>query len=641
MRMRQFLLLFLLITLTASCAAKRNQLSSPNGKITAEVQATKGDAYGHASLTITYRDGSDKHTLFDNLLTGMKTDRQNLADSLRLVAVSAANEIIENYQMITGKESNCSNHAFEQVYRFENPRGEKIDLILRTYDDGVAFRYRFNSTIDQENITHEATTYPIAEGVNRWIQPYHIDYEGFYTLTQSGVPDQEPRRNSINGLWTYPLLLEPHDSLFVLITEANIQRGQCGSQLTNTDDSTHYRVHPADDALPFTGTWVSPWRVLIIGALSDIVESTLVTDVSEPSKVTDISWITPGPAAWIYWAYNNGSNDFQRVKEYIDLAAEMQWPYNLIDWKWNEMGNGGTVEDAVQYAGEKGVKSLLWYNSSTSWNGEGAPGPLYVLNGKESRVNEYQKLDEMGVSGIKVDFFNGDGHKEMDYYIDLLEDAVDHRLLINFHGATLPRGWQRTYPHMMTVEAVYGAEWYNNRPILTDRAARHNTTLPFTRNVVGPMDYTPGTFSDSQHPHITSHGHELALTVVFESALKHMPDRPESYRSLPQTVKEFLSGLPTSWDETKLLSGYPGEEVIMARRKGDRWYIGGLNGSDEARTLSFDLSALTDGNGKITLMKDGTAERSFEIEERSVPMGTDTNIHINCLPRGGFVAVIN
>ena len=178
----------------------------------------------------------------------------------------------------------------------------------------------------------------------------------------------------------------------------------------------------------------------------------------------------------------------------------MQWPYNLIDWKWNEMGNGGTVNDAVQYAAEKEIKTLLWYNSSTSWNGEGAPGPLFVLNGKESRLNEYRKLNEMGVSGIKVDFFNGDGHEEMNYYLDLLEDAIDAQLLINFHGATLPRGWQRTYPHMMTVEAVYGAEWYNNRPILTERAARHNATLPFTRNVVGPMDYTPGTFSDSQHP---------------------------------------------------------------------------------------------------------------------------------------------
>ncbi len=641
MKMRYILQLALLMAITTSYAAGSHHLISPNGKISTEVRTTKGDVFGHTSLTITYRDGSNNHTLFDNLLAGIKTDRQNLADSLRLVSVSAPGEIVEEYRMITGKESDCSNHAFERVYTFENPQGEKIDLIVRAYDDGVAFRYRFNSIGDGENITEESTTYPIGEGTRRWIQPLKIDYEGFYTLTQSGIPDPDPRTGSMNTSWSYPLLLEPADSIFVLITEANIQRGQSGSHLNNAAHSSAYRLQLADKVLPVAGSWVSPWRVLIIGTLADIVESTLVTDVSEPSKVADTSWIIPGPAAWIYWASNNGSNDFQQVKAYIDLAAEMQWPYNLIDWKWNEMGNGGTVADAVQYAGKKGVKSLLWYNSSTSWNGEGAPGPLYVLNEKESRVNEYQKLNEMGVAGIKVDFFNGDGHEEMNYYIDLLEDAVDHRLLINFHGATLPRGWQRTYPHMMTMEAVYGAEWYNNRPILTERAARHNATLPFTRNVVGPMDYTPGTFSDSQHPHITTHGHELALTVLFESALQHMPDRPESYRSLPEPVRVFLSGLPTAWDETRLLSGYPGEYVVMARRKGDVWYIGGINGTDTARTLSLNTTSFAGTNRKITLMKDGAEERSFDIEERAGATGTATTIEINCLPRGGFAAVIN
>lgn len=175
----------------------------------------------------------------------------------------------------------------------------------------------------------------------------------------------------------------------------------------------------------------------------------------------------------------------------------------------------------------------------------------------------------------------------MDYYIDLLEDAAKYKLMVNFHGATIPRGWQRTYPHLMTMEAVYGAEWYNNKPILTDRAAEHNVTLPFTRNVIGSMDYTPGTFSDSQHPHITTCGHELALSVVFESALQHMPDRPEVYSSLPRKVREFLSGLPTAWDDTKLLCGYPGADIVLARRKGDVWYIGGLNGTNENKTLSF------------------------------------------------------
>ncbi|NLD23974.1 MAG: glycoside hydrolase family 97 protein [Bacteroidales bacterium] len=427
---------------------------------------------------------------------------------------------------------------------------------------------------------------------------------------------------------------------YMMITEANITYGQSASRIINKEDNNKYQIKIADAKVPISGTWVSPWRLLIIGSLADIVESTLVTDVSEPSKVTNTSWIVPGPASWIYWAYNNGSNNFQLVKEYVDLAVEMNWPYNLIDWKWNEMGNGGNVDDALKYADEKGVKSMLWYNSSTNWNGEGAPGPLYILNEKESRVNEYKMLHDKGVAGIKVDFFNGDGHEEMNYYIDLLEDAIDYKLMLNFHGATIPRGWQRTYPHMMTVEAVYGAEWYNNLPLLTNRAAKHNATLPFTRNVIGSMDYTPGTFTDSQHPHITSHGHELALTVVFESAIQHMPDRPESYLTLPNPVKEFLSKLPTAWDETKLLDGYPGDYVVLARRKGTTWYIGGLNGEESPQTLSFDVNELVSTFNNISIIKDGAEERSFDFENITDISGIDQPLEVNCLSRGGFVSII-
>jgi hypothetical protein len=304
------------------------------------------------------------------------------------------------------------------------------------------------------------------------------------------------------------------------------------------------------------------------------------------------------------------------------------------------MANGGNIQDAIKYAHEKGVKPMLWYNSGTSWLGPGAPGPLDRLNTKENREKEFAWLKESGVAGIKVDFFGVDGADIINYYMDILEDAAKYRLLINFHGATIPRGWQRTYPHMMTVEGVYGAEWYNNKPMLTGRAAVHNTTLPFTRNVIGPMDYTPGTFSDSQHPHITSNAHELALPVVFESALQHMPDKPSVYDSLPDDIKKFLSGMPTVWDETRLLGGYPGVDIIIARRKGEVWYIGALNGTDDARTLNFTPASLSAQGKTITLFKDGADDRNFAIE-KDVPLtDADRKIEVECLPRGGFAAII-
>ena len=235
----------------------------------------------------------------------------------------------------------------------------------------------------------------------------------------------------------------------------------------------------------------------------------------------------------------------------------MGWPYDLIDAEWDRM-RGGDIEDALAYARQKGVRPIVWYNSSTNWI-NGAPTPYYRLNDREDRRREFQWLRDNGAAGVKVDFFRGDKVEDMDYYLDILEDAAEYSLTVNFHGATLPRGWQRTYPHMVSVEAVYGAEWYNNTPLLTTEAARHNATLPFTRNVVGPMDYTPGTFSDSQHPHITTDCHELALTILFESGIQHMPDRPETYRSLPGKVRSLLSTLPSAWDDTRLLAGYPGD----------------------------------------------------------------------------------
>ena len=315
----------------------------------------------------------------------------------------------------------------------------------------------------------------------------------------------------------------------------------------------------------------------------------------------------------------------------------MKWPYDLIDWEWDEMENGGNLQDAVKYALQQGIKPLLWYNSSTSWLG---PGPLYRLNRKEDREKEYKQLSDMGVAGIKVDFFAGDSVVTMNYYMDLLEDAVKYKLMLNFHGATIPRGWQRTYPHMMSVEGVYGAEWYNNNAMLTNRAAEHNATLPFTRNVIGPMDYTPGTFSDSQHPHITSHGHELALPVIFESALQHMPDKPSVYDNLPEAVKHLLAELPTTWDDTKLLAGYPGVEIIMVRRKGDIWYIAGINGTNEPRTLRVSLEDIPVRGKKMSLFKDGTDDRNFAIEENIPLPDRQTDLEIGCLPRGGFVVVI-
>lgn len=613
----------------SSCHSGTFDTISPDGTLKVGVVTTKDGDYGKAAFVVHYKGDS---ILFRSEL-GLETDAQKFAGNLRLKSVSEPKSVIDDYRMITGKRSHCVNEASERVYSLENDEGQTLEVTFRVYNDGIAFKYGLKAISDEEHIINEYTAYALPQGSKRWIQQYDPGYEKFFPLSTDGKLANRPEID----LWGYPALIEPRDSVFVLITEANIRRGHCGSFLYNGDNRDNYQVRLGDKKLDFSGVWESPWRLLIAGSLADITESTLVTDVSDPSKVEDTEWIKPGMVSWIYWAYNHGSQDYQIVKEYIDLAVKMKWPYDLIDWEWDVMRNGGNIQDAVKYALSQGVKPLVWYNSSTNWIG---PGPLFRLNKKADREKEYKWLSDMGVAGIKVDFFSGDSVSTMNYYIDLLEDAVKYKLMLNFHGATIPRGWQRTYPHMMSVEGVYGAEWYNNTPVLTNRAAEHNATLPFTRNVVGPMDYTPGTFSDSQHPHITSYGHELALPVIFESALQHMPDRPSVYYDMPEPVKKLLSDLPAAWDDTKLLTGYPGMEVVMARRKGDVWYIAGINGTNEPRTLCFSLKDLSVAGKKITLFEDGTDDRSFAIEE-NLPLSEDEmTLEIKCLPRGGFVAVI-
>ena len=619
----------LVVIMISSCSTETLDVTSPTGKLGVTVEPMEGKAYDKITFSVNY----DGKTILSQTELGLETDVQKFYGNLKLKSVSKAKRIVDDYKMITGKRSHCINEAFERTYSFENQEGNTLDITFRVYDNGVVFRYEINTIADKEYVVDEYTAYNIPQGAKRWMQQYDPGYEKFFPVSTDGKLPDRPKVNS----WGYPGLVELQDSVFMLITEANIRRGHCGSLLFNGDNNDRYQVKLADKKQVAERTWGSPWRVLIIGGLSDIVESTLVTDVSDPSKVEYTEWINPGMVSWIYWAYNHGSKDYQKVKEYIDLAAEMHWTYNLIDWEWDEMSNGGNLQDAVKYTLNKGIKPLLWYNSSTNWIG---PGPLFRLNKKQDREKEYAWLSEMGIAGIKVDFFSGDSVSTMNYYIDLLEDAIKYKLMLNFHGATIPRGWQRTYPHMMSIEGVYGAEWYNNAPILTNRAAEHNATLPFTRNVVGPMDYTPGTFSNSQHPHITSYAHELALPVIFESALQHMPDRPSVYYGLPEPVKRLLSELPVAWDDTKLLAGYPGEEVILARRKGNVWYIGGINGTNETKTLHISLDKIAVNGKKISIFKDGIDDKHFAIEENIPLANVKSDLTIECLPRGGFVAVI-
>ena len=223
------------------------------------------------------------------------------------------------------------------------------------------------------------------------------------------------------------------------------------------------------------------------------------------------------------------------------------------------------------------------------------------------------------------------------YYLDILDDAAKFEMMVYFHGCLVPRGWARTYPHLMTYEGVRGAEWYNNGPEFTTTAPEHNTILPFTRNVVGSMDYTPVTFTNSQFPHTTSYGHELALSVVFESGFQHMADRPEGYYDLPDAAKHFLMEVPNAWDNTKLIDGYPGKDLIIARNKSDVWYIGGISAEKSPKIKTLTFNYLPESvKYKLTLIADGEHDKKLVIQYMVVDKLSTVKVRL--LGRGGFVA---
>lgn len=512
-----------------------------------------------------------------------------------------------SYEMKTGKRKLCHNRYEEHRYLLSD--GDT--LAVRLYDDGIAWKKKGSSRIE------------FVEPQHTWFQKWKDCYEDFYKK------DETPTAGKRIG---YPALVEYKNGVFGLLTESGVTPDDAGV-------SMHSLGNYSFNLIP-DGPENGGWQTFITGKLSDIVESTIVTDIGAPSKIPNADWVKPGVAAWVYWAYNHGSNDYDIISKYVDLADTLKLPYVLIDAEWDDMKDGKTVEDAVAYAVSKGVKPLIWYNSSVGWV-DGAPGPKYRLNTPEDREKEFAWCEKIGVKGVKIDFFSGDTNPNIRFMSELLEDAARHHLTVNFHGAPLPRGWQRTYPNLVSTEAVYGAEWYNNVPTFTDKAACHNATLPFTRNVVGSMDYTPCAFSDSQHPHITTHAHELALTALYESGIQHLADRPESLLAQPQEVKDYLSNLPAAWDDTVLLDGYPGKYAVLARKKDGKWWVAAINGTDAPLQLTeIDYS-------RLNLKKRSPNARIFEDSADDIDnkwIITDMSslpTSFSLLPRGGIVMTIS
>lgn len=570
------------------------EVRSPDGRLVTQVSLS--DA-GRASFTVTY----DGHRLFADCPLGIRTSLAAFCEGLAVVD-TRRQVVDESYQLLSGKASASRARANELTVVL-GLDDQRVDITFRVADDGLAFRYGISGT-GPIALYGEDTAWRLDAEVpwRSWCQATVNNYEGFYP-GQQGLPA---------GHLNFPALLHKPGQAWVLLTEAAVFGDNCGSHLLRRrfhDPALH--VVPAEDQtspVMTTRPLLTPWRVAIIGAeLAQVVESLLVEDLNQPCELADTGWIRPGRVYWSWWA-GDPQEDLGVHRRYVDTAASLGLEYYLADAKWQEEW----LDALVAHGDDRGVGILVWFHHRD-------------LRTQQQRDAWFGRLQDKGVRGVKVDFFDSDCQERLQIYDALAVDTAAHHLVLNYHGATKPAGERRRWPHLLTREGVYGAEYYK---IGDGPTAEHNCTLPFTRNVVGPMDYTPLSVSDCGGQ--TTIGQQLALPVVFESGLQHLSDPPDALKRYGPGL-DLLRACPTVWDETRLLAGYPGDSVVLARRRGQSWFVGAISASDEERTFDLPVDFVGDAAYMARLYQDD--DQGIGSSDQPVEPGRALQLHVP--PRGG------
>jgi alpha-glucosidase len=625
------------------------RLLSPSGRV--ELSVTS-DAEGRMSYTVAL-DGA---MMVESSPLGLVSTTHDLSTGVTMRS-SSVRSIEQSYVMLVGKRRNREVVGNEITVPLTDANGARAELIMRAQEDGAAFRYHMlGEGVSQ--VTSESTGFTIPSGARVLSRAY--DGGDIIFVPTAGAYEQPPRTLALGeGIdatgFAFPTLFELEaGDRYVLVSEADLDQSYCGSRLDEMPEGSLYRIRFPDEregrgigavlpesSLPF----MAPWRVIAVGDLSTIVESTIVDDLSRPSVIEDPSWIAPGRAAWSWFSQDTGTPELQ--SEYIDFAGEHGWDYVLIDARWDQWEDAETkVMNLVEEAEAVGVKLLLWYNSGGPHTASPLETPLNRMLAPVRR-DEMEKISGWGIAGIKVDFFNSDKQDRIEQYIGILEDAKDFQLLVNFHGATVPRGWQRTYPHLMSHEAVNGAEQYKFAGVGGAPTAIMNVQHALLRNIVGSMDYTPVVFESALASAALPYAHSLALAVLFESGIQHFADRADSNEELGYRavfgaypyVGDLMSTVPVTWDDTRLISGDIDDHVILARRSGNDWYLAGIHAIDAPVEYSFALDYLEAGTTyELVLIEQGATPSSFERTVLSVNTGDP--LAITLPPNGGFVATL-
>jgi alpha-glucosidase len=587
------------------------QVASPNGQLSIQLLSTGATPEVGLRYVVEFRG----KRVVDESPLGLKLEgAPPLGPGMHALDVKTGHTD-ETYTIPVGKTNAVRDNYNSARVQLQDDKGRKLTVEMRAYDDGIAFRLEVpeQSGISSVHVEHELTEFRFPrDGVS-----YPLVLQGFQTPYED-----EYQMRLVSGLhkdWLVglPFLVNLPSVAWVAITEADIDN-YAGMYLQKADKTFALRAelsprldHP-NYAVETQTPFATPWRVLMIGdEPGRLIESNIVLNLNPPSQIQDTSWIKAGKSAWDWWSGHYATGvDFKpgmntaTMKHYIDFASESGFPYMLIDAGWAVLAKGipGSrpredditrvqpnidMPELLRYAKEKNVRIWLW---------------AHWTSVDRYMDQAFPQFEKWGIAGVKIDFMNRDDQEMVNWYRKVVAEAARDHLMIDYHGAFKPDGLRRSYPNLVTREGVMGKEYLRVTARVTPV---HNTTLPFTRMLAGPLDYTPGAFGNVtladfvsrliQPMGLNTRAQELALYVVLESPFQMVSDYPEHYQG--QHDFEFIKQVPTTWDEVRVLDGKPMENITIARRSGKDWYVGAIT-NWTARTITVPLSFL--GDGKYT-----------------------------------------
>ncbi len=652
--MKKSFLFLLTLLIVMAVSAQELTFKSPDNRTIVNFKLNGGIA----CYSVSY----DSKIMLDESPLGLVTNTGDFTKGL-VYEGCKTNTVKDSYSLNRSKVSKVDYVANEQRVDLKNSKNTPFSIVFRISNNNVAFRYELpkSGETGSVRVLSESTGFDFPSYTTTFLTPQSHAMIGWKRTKPSYEEEYRAdapmtNRSQYGHGYTFPGLFRIGDDGWVLVSETGVSSNYCGSRLSDMKDNGLYTIeYPMMEENNGNGTvepavslpGATPWRTITVGAtLEPIVETTAPWDNVEPLYETKHDYkFGKGTWSWIVWQDN--SINLEDQKKYVDLASEMGFQYTLVDNWWDtKIGKEG-IEELVKYARSKNVEIFLWYSSSGNWN-DIEQGPINIMSNPIKRKEYMRWMNEIGVKGIKVDFFGGDKQVTMAHYEAILSDADDNGLMVIFHGCTLPRGWERMYPNYVGSEAVLASENMVFGQRACDMAAFNATLHPFIRNTVGSMEFG-GTFLNRRLSKGNTSGTirkttdcaELATAVLFQNPIQNFALAPENLNPVeengaPQVSLDFMRKVPTTWDETQYIAGYPGKYVVLARRSGDKWYIAGINAEKEPIELTLNIPMLQKGD-VVELYSDD--KKSREPMKSELKIKKNGELKISMLTDGGFIIV--